>query len=306
MLFGWVMYKKKTEAIYAQEISEYLNLKFQGHNCPVYGPSRSKEPEENSMVFFATESEVDSAELDDYSELLAFVPVGKGGSLPCTIIESTAPQRDFVRVLNEFFVAEFPVEIHKKALIHPDAEIGENVSVGPYSIIGAEVKIGTGTKILANVVVAGEVVIGENCIVKNNTTIGSEGFKFLEMEDGVVHFPPLGSIKIGDRVWIGSNCTIERPGLGATLIENDVKLDDLVHVGQNSQIQRKAQIAAGAVLCRNCDIGSQAWVAPNATINSDIHIGENAVIGLGSVILKDVSPGTTVVGNPGSVLKKSR
>jgi UDP-3-O-[3-hydroxymyristoyl] glucosamine N-acyltransferase len=168
------------------------------------------------------------------------------------------------------------------------------------------VEIGAGTKILANVVVAGGVVIGENCIVKSNTTIGSEGFKFLEMQNGVVHFPPLGSIKIGDRVWIGANCTIERPGLGATLIENDVKLDDLVHVGQNSQIQRKAQIAAGAILCRNCDIGSQAWIAPNATINSDIQIGEHAVIGLGSVILKNVSPGTTVVGNPGSVLEKSR
>ena len=163
-----------------------------------------------------------------------------------------------------------------------------------------------GSQSYGNPVVAGGVVIGENCIVKSNTTIGSEGFKFLEMENGVVHFPPLGSIKIGDRVWIGSNCTIERPGLGATLIENDVKLDDLVHVGQNSQIQRKAQIAAGAILCRNCYIGSQAWIAPNATINSDIHVGENAVIGLGSVILKNVSPGTTVAGNPGSVLEKSR
>jgi UDP-3-O-[3-hydroxymyristoyl] glucosamine N-acyltransferase len=300
------MYKKKTEAIYTQEIAEYLNLDFQGHNCPVYGPCQSKEPEENSMIFFTTGSEADSAKLDGYSELLAFVPVGKGGGLPCTTIESPAPQTDFVRVLNEFFVEEFPVEIHEKAMIHPDAEIGENVSVGPYSIIGAEVEIGAGTKILANVVVAGGVVIGENCIVKSNTTIGSEGFKFLEMQNGVVHFPPLGSIKIGDRVWIGANCTIERPGLGATLIEDDVKLDDLVHVGQNSQIQRKAQIAAGAVLCRNCDIGSQAWIAPNATINSDIQIGEHAVIGLGSVILKDVSPGTTVVGNPGSVLEKSR
>jgi UDP-3-O-[3-hydroxymyristoyl] glucosamine N-acyltransferase len=156
------------------------------------------------------------------------------------------------------------------------------------------------------VVLAGGVVIGDHCVIKNNTTIGSESFKFIDVEGDAVHFPPLGSIYIGDRVWIGSNCTIERPGLGATAIENDVKLDDLVHVGQNSQIQVKAQIAAGSIVCRDCLIGSEVWIAPNSTINSGVHIGDKSVIGLGSVILKDVLSGTTMAGNPGHELKKSR
>jgi UDP-3-O-[3-hydroxymyristoyl] glucosamine N-acyltransferase len=300
------MYKKKTEAIYTEEVAEFLNLEFKGRNCPIYGPSRSREPEENTMIFFSSMDDINVPMLEKYSELLVFIPTGTNENLPCSYIESPNPQRDFVRVLNKFFVAEFTIEIHEKAVIHPDAEIGENVSVGPNSIIGAEVKIGSGTKILANVVLAGGVVIGEHCVIKNNSTIGSESFKFIDVEGDVVYFPPLGSIHIGDRVWVGSNCTIERPGLGATFIENDVKLDDLVHVGQNCQIQGKAQIAAGAVLCRNCFIGSHAWIAPNSTISSDVKIGENAMVGLGSVILKDVSPGTTVAGNPGRELKKSR
>jgi UDP-3-O-[3-hydroxymyristoyl] glucosamine N-acyltransferase len=300
------MYKKKTEAIYTEEIAEFLNLDFKGRNCPVYGPSHTKELEENTMILYTTTQEVDSSKLEGYSELLVFVPIGTGCEVPCTIIESSNPQQDFIRVLNKFFVAEIPVEIHENALLHPDAEIGENVSVGPHSIIGAEVKIGQGTKVMANVVLAGRVIIGENCVIKSNTTIGSEGFKFINVKYDVVHFPALGSICIGDRVWIGSNCTIEQPGLGATSIENDVKLDDLVHIGQNSQIQEKAQIAAGSVLCQNCHIGPTVWISPNSTINSYVNIGENAMIGLGSVIIKDVSPGTTVAGNPGHVLKKSR
>ncbi len=300
------MYKKKAEAIYTNEIAEFLGLEFNGRNCPVYGPSQSRDLGENTMVFYTEMKNIDYSELTKYSELLAFVPVGVDEKFPCTFIESSNPQRDFVRVLNKFFVAEFPVEIHEKAVVHPDAEIGKNVSIGPHSIIGAEVKIGFGTKVLANVVLAGGVVIGEHCVIKNNSTIGSESFKFIDVEDDVVHFPPLGSIHIGDRVWIGSNCTIERPGLGATSIENDVKLDDLVHVGQNSQIQVKAQIAAGSIVCRDCLIGSKVWIAPNATINSGVHIGDQSVIGLGSVILKNVPSGTTMAGNPGHVLKKSR
>jgi UDP-3-O-[3-hydroxymyristoyl] glucosamine N-acyltransferase len=300
------MYKKKTEAIYAEEIANFLNLDFKGRNCPIYGPARTKKLEENTMIFCTTLEEVESSKLENYSELLVFVPIGAGGEISCTVIESQNPQQDFIRILNKFFVAEFSVEIHEKAVLHPDAEVEENVSVGPHSIIGAEVKIGQGTKIMANVVLAGRVVVGENCVVKSNTTIGSEGFKFINVEDDIVHFPPLGSIYIGDRVWIGSNCTIERPVLGATSIENDVKLDDLVHIGQNSQVQEKTQIAAGSILCQNCFIGSKVWISPNSTINSDINIGENAVIGLGSVILKDISPDTTVAGNPGNVIKKSR
>ncbi len=94
------MYKKKTEAIYAEEIAEFLDLKLKGHNCPVYGPSRSKDPEENTMIFYTEVKDNDSTRLENYSELLVIVPMGVGEDFPGTVIESPNPQRIFVRILN--------------------------------------------------------------------------------------------------------------------------------------------------------------------------------------------------------------
>ena len=42
---------------------------------------------------------------------------------------------------------EHGMKIHKSAIVHPDAVLGEEVEIGPFSIIGANVTIGEGTSI---------------------------------------------------------------------------------------------------------------------------------------------------------------
>jgi acyl-[acyl carrier protein]--UDP-N-acetylglucosamine O-acyltransferase len=41
--------------------------------------------------------------------------------------------------------------IHSLAVVHPSAQIADDVSIGPFSVIGAKVKIGAGTTIANNV-----------------------------------------------------------------------------------------------------------------------------------------------------------
>ena len=83
------------------------------------------------------------------------------------------------------------------------------------------------SKILSNVSIFGITKIGKNCVISSNSTIGSEGFSFTFDVDHFVHFNHLGEILIGNHVWIGSNCTIERSQIDKTLIEDHVKIDDL-------------------------------------------------------------------------------
>ena len=47
-----------------------------------------------------------------------------------------------------------PVKIHPTAVIHPKAELDENVEIGPYSIIGEDVRIGAST------------FVGPHCVIE--------------------------------------------------------------------------------------------------------------------------------------------
>ena len=62
-----------------------------------------------------------------------------------------------------------------------------------------------------------------------------------------MHFPHIGGIEIGNRVWIGSNVSIEKGSLDNTIIKDDVLIDDLVQIGHNVIVGKRTQITAGCI-----------------------------------------------------------
>ena len=64
--------------------------------------------------------------------------------------------------------------IHETAIVHPKAEIGENVEVGAFSIIRDNVTIGSGTQIGPHVVIDPFVDIGADCNIFQYAAIGAE------------------------------------------------------------------------------------------------------------------------------------
>jgi UDP-3-O-[3-hydroxymyristoyl] glucosamine N-acyltransferase len=125
------------------------------------------------------------------------------------------------------------------------------------------------------------------------------------MEDGTpVKFIHLGGVVIGDNVEIGSCTCIAKGTLSNTIIEDDVKIDNLVHVAHNCIIRKGAFIIASSVLCGGVDVGENTWVAPNATVTQKAHLGKNSLVGLGAVVTKNVDPDCIVAGNPAKVLRK--
>ena len=221
------------------------------------------------------------------------------------MIFSKNPRLDFQRVAMEFFTEdEFSPGIHKTAIIEKSSAIGKDVYIGPHCYIGNNVKIGNGTKILANVCIYGKTQIGSNSVILSNTTIGSEGFTFYYDDDEFFHFPHLGSILIGDSVWIGSNCTVEKSQIDQTIIEDHVKIDDIVHVGHNSIIKKAAQITAGSVISGRAKIGKGCWVAPNSVIDAGCEIGDGCIVGTASLVKSNFPKNSVIVGSPGKLLRK--
>ncbi len=76
---------------------------------------------------------------------------------------------------------------------------------GAGCFIGKNAKIGANTQLWANVTIYHQVVIGESCLVQANTVIGADGFGYANDKGEWVKIPQLGSVRIGNRVEIGSS-----------------------------------------------------------------------------------------------------
>src|SRR5512134_280172 len=63
--------------------------------------------------------------------------------------------------------------IHPSAIIHPEAQLADDVTIGPYACIEGPARIGAGTVIHAHVVISGEVITGERNTIGHGAIIGT-------------------------------------------------------------------------------------------------------------------------------------
>lgn len=197
--------------------------------------------------------------------------------------------------------------IHPSAIIEESAEIGVNVYIGPLTYVAKGAKIGDNTKIRANCVIGENVVVGENTLLHYNVTIneecligshctiqpgaviGGDGFGFQPNQENNYHkVPHIGNVILEDHVEIGANTTIDRATLGSTIIRKGVKLDNLIQVAHNVEIDQNTVIAsqtgvAGSVyIGKNCMVGGQVGFAGHQ------RIADGTKIAAQSGIAKDI------------------
>ena len=311
------MYQSRRNKVSVKKIAKFLKTSYTGQDFEITSLSSLNNIKKNSVLFysyiinskFKLKDNViyDLKKLEKFKNIVLITTDEIKKKINVPIISSVNPRLDFQRVAMEFFTEdEFKSSIHKTAIIEKNSNIGKDVYIGPHCYIGNNVKIGDKTKIFANVCIYGKTEIGSNSIVLSNTTIGSEGFSFSFTGDAFFHFPSLGSIVIGKNVWIGSNCTVEKSQIDQTIIEDHVKIDDLVHVGHNSTIKKSTQIAAGAVISGRVKIGKGCWVAPNSVIDNGCEIGDDSIVGTSSLVRSNFPKNSTIVGSPAKLLKKTK
>jgi UDP-3-O-[3-hydroxymyristoyl] glucosamine N-acyltransferase len=194
--------------------------------------------------------------------------------------------------LSQWWAAQWratkPEGVHPSAVVEPDAVLGAGVTIGPQSYIGAGVLIGAGTRIGARVVVGERCQIGERCLLHPGVVIGADGFGFApHIVDGERRWEKieqLGAVRIGNDVEIGANTCIDRGALGDTVIEDGVKLDNLIQVGHNVHIGAHSAmagcvgIAGSARIGRRCTVGGGAIVLGHLELADDVHITAASVV----------------------------
>jgi UDP-3-O-[3-hydroxymyristoyl] glucosamine N-acyltransferase len=195
------------------------------------------------------------------------------------VLELFKPNDIFDRGKAEFVYVADTAEIDESALlgnfthIADHAFIGANTKIGSQVFIGQRVKIGKNVHIFPGVKIYHDCTIGDDTVIHSNVVIGSDGFGFDRKENGAYDkIPQVGQVKIGSNVEIGANTVIDRSTFGSTVIENGVKLDNLIQVahnvtiGSNTVIAAQTGIAGSVTLGRDCVIGGQSAFVPHISV----------------------------------------
>jgi UDP-3-O-[3-hydroxymyristoyl] glucosamine N-acyltransferase len=174
--------------------------------------------------------------------------------------------------------------VHPSAVVAASAHVHPSAQIGPLCVVEAGAVIGAHTRLMARVTVARDCVLGERCIVQPGAVIGGDGFGFAPSAEGWIKIEQLGAVRIGNDVEIGANTCIDRGALDDTVIEDGVKLDNLIQIAHNCRIGRNTAIAgcvgiAGStIIGANCTVGGQAGFTGHLTLVEGVHISARTLV----------------------------
>jgi UDP-3-O-[3-hydroxymyristoyl] glucosamine N-acyltransferase len=174
--------------------------------------------------------------------------------------------------------------VHPSAVVDPLAQVDATAFIGPLCVVERGARIGPGTLLKSRVTVGEDCVIGARCIVHSGVVIGADGFGFAQDGERWEKIEQLGAVRIGDDVEIGANSCIDRGALQDTVIEDGVKLDNLIQIGHNVRVGRNtamagcAGVAGSATIGPNCTIGGGAVVLGHLTIAAGVNISAATVV----------------------------
>ena len=186
--------------------------------------------------------------------------------------------------------------IGPNVVIEAGAEVGEEVQIGAFGFVGTGARIGAVTRFAARVTFAAGCHIGERCIVHSGAVIGADGFGFAPSQGRWEKIEQLGGVRIGNDVEIGANTCIDRGALADTVIEDGVKLDNLIQIGHNVHIGAHTAVAACVGVAGSARIGPRCTIGGAARILGHLTLAEGVHISAASVVTRSIHKGGMYTG----------
>lgn len=174
------------------------------------------------------------------------------------------------------------------SVVGEGSEIGEDVVVGAHAVIGAGCRIGRGTRLFPRVTLGDDVTLGPDCRVQSGAVIGGDGFGYAPTADGWCAIRQAGGVRIGARVHVGANTTIDRGALDPTriadgvILDNQIQIAHNVRIGENTAIAGCTGIAGSTVIGRNCLIGGACDIVGH------VEIADGVVLNAASFVSRSV------------------
>ncbi|MDN5498824.1 MAG: UDP-3-O-(3-hydroxymyristoyl)glucosamine N-acyltransferase [Shewanella sp.] len=284
------------KSVTLKELSLILDGVVQGDETLVINSVATLEQATAGQISFLANSKY-RAQLESTQASAVLLSAKDAQDYPGTALVVKDPYVGFARVAQLLDTTpKAAMGIHPSAQIDPSAQLGEGVAIGANVVIGANVilgenvQIGAGTvigqdsiigsnsRLWANVTLYHNVHLGQDCIIHSGAVIGSDGFGYANERGQWVKIPQTGGVRIGDRVEIGANSTIDRGALGHTEIHNGVIIDNQVQVahndiiGENTAIAGSTTIAGSVTIGKYCIIGGNCAIAGHLSIADGVHI----------------------------------
>lgn len=163
--------------------------------------------------------------------------------------------------------------IHPSAVIHPDAQLGADVSVGPFAVIEGAAQIGDRCEIQAHAIIGAHVEMGADNVIGYGAIIGGDPQDFAFNPS--VH----SRVKIGTGNKIREYSTIHRG----------------THDDTSTVVGDHCFLMAGAHLAHNVVLGNNVILANNALLGGHVHIGDRVFVGGGCVFHQFVRVGRLAI-----------
>jgi len=290
----------------AQDIAEFLKGEVDGDGSVVVNNvSRIEEGKPGTLSFLANPKYEHFIYTTQSSIVLVNKNFKSDKEIAPTLIRVEDPYQSLAGLL-EMYEQSKPqkIGIEEPSYISKSASIGDKIYVGAFAYIGSNVKIGDNVKIYPHAYVGDNVVIGDNttlnsgvkiyencnigsnCIFHSGVVIGGDGFGFAPSSaNDYKKVPQVGNVVIEDHVEIGANTCVDRATMGSTIIRKGVKLDNLIQVAHNVEIDENTVIASqtgiagSAKVGKNCMIGGQVGIVGHLSIADEVKIAAQSGIG---------------------------
>lgn len=184
------------------------------------------------------------------------------------------------------------------ACIEEGAEIGDNACIHPHVTVGCHAKVGNNTILYPHVTIYQDCRVGNNCILHAGCVIGADGFGFAPSPQGYDKIPQIGIVIIEDNVEVGANTCIDRATMGATVIHQGVKLDNLIQIAHNVEVGSHTVMASQGGVAGSAKIGEWCVFAGQVGVAGHIKVGDHVTIGAQSGIPGNTKSGSTLMGYP--------
>ena len=182
-----------------------------------------------------------------------------------------------------------PPRIHSTAVVDAMAFVHPDAAIGPLCVVERGARIGAGTVLESRITVGEGCSVGERCILHPGVVIGADGFGFAPNAGAWEKIEQLGAVRIGNDVEIGANTCIDRGALQDTVIEDGVKLDNLVQIGHNVRIGRHTALAGCVGVAGSATIGAHCTVGGGAVVLGHLSIADHVHVSAASVVMRSIS-----------------
>ena len=178
--------------------------------------------------------------------------------------------------------------VHPSAVVDPGAEVHPSAMIGPLCVVERGARIGADTVLKSRVTISEDCTIGARCILHPGVVIGADGFGFAPNDGAWEKIEQLGAVQIGNDVEIGANTCIDRGALSDTVIEDGVKLDNLIQIGHNVRVGRHSAMAGCAGVAGSTTIGAHCTLGGGAIVLGHITLGDHVNISSSTTVSKSI------------------